>query len=488
MHTHSESTGRMYGNGSGRSSGPGKTMRIYFHGAAGDVTGSAYHVVTKNASILVDCGLFQGRKEEREKNRRKTSLAGGKLDAVVLTHGHLDHVGRLPLLTRKGYKGPIFATKPTIDLATLILKDSLALQQSDLQRQNRKRTRAKLPPLEPLFEEADVRKLKPLAKPVKYNQRFEIAPGIEARLVDAGHVIGSASIELTVRENGHKKIVVFSGDLGPRGAPLLKDPMPFKTADVVIMESTYGDRNHRSLHKSAVEGRKIIARAITNKAKVLVPIFAVGRTQLLLYLLAGAFQRGTLPEFPIFLDSPMAVEATKIYGKNNELFDDEAVEMMKSGELSRGLKSAVPCPTAEDSRALNAVKGPCLIMAGSGMCNGGRIMHHMRHNLPLPETEILMVGFQSEGSLGRRLIDGAESVKIFGEEIPVRASIHTMGGFSAHADQSELLDWFAAVAPSRPRTIITHGEDRARQTFGELIESSFGLKTERPAIGDVIEI
>lgn len=463
-------------------------MKIYFHGAAGDVTGSAYHVVTKDASVLVDCGFFQGRKEEREKNRRKASLAAGKLDAVVLTHGHLDHVGRLPLLTRKGYAGPIFATKPTIDLATLILKDSLSLQRSDLERQNRKRTRSKLAPLEPLFEEADVRKLKPLATPVKYNQRFEVAPGIEARLVDAGHVIGSASVELTVRENGHRKVVVFSGDLGPRGAPLLNDPVPFKSADVVIMESTYGDRNHRSLHKTAVEGRKIIARAVANKAKVLVPIFAVGRTQLLLYLLAGAFQRKMLPAFPIYLDSPMAIEATKIYGRNNELFDAEALEMMKQGDLSRNLESAFPCPKPEDSRALNAVKGPCLIMAGSGMCNGGRIMHHLRHNLPEAGTEVLMVGFQSQGSLGRKLVDGAKSVAIFGEEIPVRASVHTMGGFSAHAGQSDLLDWFAAVAPSRPRTIITHGEEHARQVFGDLIESRFGLKTERPVIGDVIDI
>ena len=463
-------------------------MRIYFHGAAGDVTGSAYHVVTKDASLLVDCGFFQGRKEERAKNRRKATLAGGKLDAVILTHGHLDHVGRLPLLTRKGYKGPIFATRPTIDLATLILKDSLCLQQYDLQRQNRKRARTNQPPLEPLFDEADVRKLKPLASPVKYNQRFAVAPGIEARLVDAGHVIGSASVELIVRENGHKKVVIFSGDLGPRGAPLLNDPVPFQSADVVIMESTYGDRNHRSLHKTAVEGRKIIARAIENKAKVLVPVFAVGRTQLLIYLLAGAFRRGTLPQFPIFLDSPMAIEASKIYGKNNELFDAEAQEMVESGELNRSLKSVFMCPKPEDSRALNAVKGPCLIMAGNGMCNGGRILHHLRHNLPLPETEVLIVGFQSHGSLGRKLLDGASSVTIFGEEIPVRASIHTMGGFSAHAGQDDLLDWFAAVAPSRPRTIITHGEDQARQVFSELIQSRFGLQTERPALGDVIEI
>jgi metallo-beta-lactamase family protein len=463
-------------------------MRIHFHGAAGDVTGSAYHVVTNQASILVDCGFFQGRKEESEKNRRKANLETGKLDAVILTHGHLDHIGRLPLLTRKGYKGPIYATRPTLDIATLILRDSLGLQKQDLKRQNLKRARAKLPPLEPLFEEADVRKLKPLKSPVKYNEPFYVAPGIEARLVDAGHVIGSASVELTVSENGHKKIVVFSGDLGPRGAPLLNDPEPFKGADAVIMESTYGDRNHRSMTDTAIEGREIISKAIENKAKVLVPVFAVGRTQLLLYLLAGAFRRKTLQRFPIFLDSPMAIEATKIYGRNNELFDSEALEMVQSGELVKNLSSTRACARPGESQALNSVKGPCLIMAGSGMCTGGRIMHHLRHNLPVPETAVLIVGFQSQGTLGRKLVEGAKSVMIFGEEIPVRASIHTMGGFSAHADQTGLLDWFSTMAPSRPRTIITHGEDRAREAFSDLIESRFGIKTERPALGDVIEI
>src|ERR1700752_867513 len=463
-------------------------MKIHFHGAAGDVTGSAYHVVTKDASILVDCGFFQGRKEESEKKRRQANLENGKLDAVILTHGHLDHIGRLPLLTRKGYKGPVYATRPTLDIATLILKDSISLQKQDLKRQNQKRARQKLPPLEPLFEEADVRKLKPLAFPVKYNRPFTVAPGIQARFVDAGHVIGSASIELTVTENGHKKVVVFSGDLGPRGAPLLNDPVPFKEADVVIMESTYGDRNHRSLHETAIEGRQIIARAIENKAKVLVPVFAVGRTQLLLYLLAGAFRRKTLQRFPIFLDSPMAIEANRIYGRNNELFDTEALEMVQSGELLKNLSSARPCSKPGEARALNSVKGPCLIMAGSGMCTGGRIMHHLRHNLPIPETAVLIVGFQSQGSLGRKLVEGAKTVRIFGEEIPVRASIHTMGGFSAHADQTGLLDWYSVMAPSRPRTIITHGEDRARTAVCNLIKSRFGLEAERPSLGDVIEI
>src|SRR5262249_51885 len=264
-------------------------MKIQFHGATGDVTGSAYHVMTKHANVLVDCGLFQGGKKEKAKNRREAKLEGGKLDAVVLTHGHLDHVGRLPILTRKGYEGPIFATRQTFEIARLVLRDSLMLQKADLKRENQERARTNQPPLDPLFEEKDVSALKPLVNMIKYNQRVEVAPGVEARLVDAGHVIGSSSVELTVTENGTRKVVVFSGDLGPRGAPLLDDPVPFEKADAVIMESTYGDRHHRSLHETAIEGREIVAKAIEERAKILVPLFAVGRTQLLLYLLAAAF-------------------------------------------------------------------------------------------------------------------------------------------------------------------------------------------------------
>ncbi|HEU4390385.1 MAG TPA: MBL fold metallo-hydrolase [Blastocatellia bacterium] len=463
-------------------------MKITFHGATGDVTGSAYHVVTKHASVLVDCGMFQGGKRAREKNLNHARLEGRRLDAVVLTHCHLDHVGRLPLLTRNGYEGPIYATGATIDVATLILKDALALQTSDLKRQNKKRERLGQKPLEPLYEEKDVRGLKPLARSIAYDEPTEVAPGVQARLVDAGHVIGSASVELTIEEDGRKKVVVFSGDLGPRGAPLLNDPTPFEHADVVVMESTYGDRDHRSLEETAIEGRQIIARAIEQRAKILVPVFAVGRTQLLLYLLTGAFRSKTLPRFPIYLDSPLAIEATKVYGKHDELFDAEALEMVKSGELREGLRSARFCPKPRDSRELNEVEGPCLIMAGNGMCTGGRIMHHLRHNLNQPETVVLIVGFQSPGTLGRRLVEGAKSVSIFGEVIPVRASIHTMGGFSAHAGQSDLMKWFNVVAPSRPRVIITHGEDRARKTLSGLIHSKHGLKSEQPNLGDVIEI
>jgi metallo-beta-lactamase family protein len=462
-------------------------MKIYFHGATGDVTGSAYHVKTKHASVLVDCGLYQG-KEARAKNRQRAKLEGGRLDAVVLSHAHLDHVGRLPLLTKAGYQGPIYATQSTIDVATLILRDALYLQKADLDRENRKRMRTGLAPLEPVYEEKDVRRLKPLVKSINYDQRVEIAPGIQVRLVDAGHVIGSASVELTVEEDGGSKVVVFSGDLGPRGAPLLNEPVPFERADAVIMESTYGDRNHRSLHETAIEARKIVAKAIEAKAKILVPVFAVGRTQLLLYLLAAAFRNKTLPRFPVYLDSPLAIEATKVYGKHSEIFDQEAQRMVQSGELREQLQSVRFCPTANESRELNNIKGPCMIMAGSGMCTGGRIMHHLRHNLYRPETAVLIVGFQSPGTLGRQLVDGAKSVSVLGERVAVRASIHTMGGFSAHADQNGLLDWFATVAPSKPRAIITHGENRARKIFSDLIRARHALKPECPNLGDVVEV
>jgi len=463
-------------------------MKIHFHGAAGDVTGAAFQLTTEQGSVLVDCGLYQGSRQTVAKNRVVPKLARRYVDAVVITHAHLDHIGRLPFLTKRGYAGPIFGTGPTFDLGRVIMRDALRLQQGDLERENRRRKRAGQPPLEPLYGEADVKRLGPLLRPVRYHDRVDIAPGISARFQDAGHILGSASVELTVAENGSKKTVIVSGDLGPRGAPLLADPVPFERADVVIMESTYGDRNHRSLHDTAIEAREIIRRAVLAKAKMLVPVFAIGRTQLLLYLLAGAFRRKTLPRFPIYVDSPMAIEATRIYGQNTELFDAEARAMLESGELRRGLETVRTCASAEESRALARTAGPCLIMAGSGMCSGGRILHHLHNELGRPETAVLIVGYQSPGSLGRRLVDGEKTVTIFGEKVPVRASVHTLGGFSAHADQDDLVRWFAGVAPSRPQLILAHGEDRARRALALRIEAEHGIKAQCPGLGQTIEV
>jgi metallo-beta-lactamase family protein len=392
------------------------------------------------------------------------------------------------LLTKAEYGGPIYGTAATFDLADLILRDSARLHKADVERDNRRRSERGQPPLPVLYEEVEVGRLRQLYQRVRYDTPTEIAPGIVIRMVEAGHVFGSASIEMTVDDGGKKRVIIFSGDIGPRGAPLHRDPIPFEKADVVFLESTYGDRNHRSLKETAVEGRQIIAKAIAEKGKILVPTFAIGRTQILLYLLAGAFKRKTLTPFPIFVDSPMAIEATQIYRRHIDLFDEEAIAMHKSGELRTHLRTVRPCPTAKDSQRLNTTAGPCLIMAGAGMCTGGRILHHLKFNLPRPETSVLFVGFQSRGSLGRALVDGKKEVTIHGQRIPVRAQIHTMGGLSGHADQSDLMRWFDTLAACRPRLILTHGEDKARTALSGMIASKHRIKAETPRLGETIEI
>jgi metallo-beta-lactamase family protein len=464
-------------------------MKITVRGAGGgEVTGSAYLVQTRDAKILVDCGLFQGTRKVENYNRMPKKGDLDELNAVVLTHAHLDHTGRLPLLTRAGYAGPIYATPATIDFADLILKDSAHLQKSDVERENRRRQRTGQPLLDPLYEQQDVERLRQLYKKLAYEKPTPLAPGITVRAVEAGHMLGSVSLELTVEDAGTQKVVIFSGDLGPRGAPLHRDYVPFQKADFVFMESTYGDRDHRSLKETAVETRKVVKKAVDAGAKILVPVFAVGRTQLLLYLLAGAFKRGTLPAFPIYIDSPMAIQATKLYAKHAELFDEEALAMQQSGELREQLDTGKFCPTADDSRALNDVQGPCLIMAGAGMCTGGRILHHFRHNLVQPGTTVLFVGYQGHGSLGRMIVDGKPTVTIFGEKIPVRASVHTFGGLSGHAGQTDLVRWLDLLAASGPRVFLTHGEERGRKPLGKLIKDRHKLRVDYPALNETIEI
>jgi metallo-beta-lactamase family protein len=464
-------------------------MKITVHGAGGgEVTGSAYVLQTREANVLVDCGLFQGARKVENYNRIPKKGAFRALNAVVLTHAHLDHTGRLPLLTRAGYGGPIYATPATMDFADLILKDSAHLQKSDVDRQNRRRERMGQPPLDPLYEQPDVERLRPLYKKLGYDVPTPLAPGITVRAIEAGHMLGSVSLELTVEEERKKKVVIFSGDLGPRGAPLHRDYAPFQKADFVFLESTYGDRDHRSLQETATETREVVRKAAAAGAKILVPVFAVGRTQLLLYLLAGAFQRGTLVPFPIYIDSPMAIQATKLYGKHVELFDDEALAMQKSGKLRAKLDTVKFCQKPDESRALNDVTGACMILAGAGMCTGGRILHHFRHNLARPGTTVLFCGYQGHGSLGRMIVDGKKTVTIFGEKIPVRASVHTFGGLSGHAGQTDLLRWLECTAPSGPRVFLTHGEDRARTPLRKIIKERFKLRVDCPDMGETIEV
>jgi len=462
-------------------------MKITIVGAAGgEVTGSAYYVQTKKAGVLVDCGLFQGGKKSEALNRPPTSPKQ-KLDAVLLTHGHLDHTGRLPLLAKRGHTMPVFATPATIEMSSLILRDSARIQASDAERRNRKRQRAGEAPQEPLYTPEHAEAIIRCLKPVTYNQPVTVAPGIQAIWAESGHMLGSASIQLIVEEDGRQKRVVFSGDLGPKGALILKDFEPFKHADLVFLESTYGDHDHRPFTETVEEFVRIVKDTVAKRGKILVPTFAVGRAQLLTGLLAWMFRTKKVRPFPIFLDSPMAIEATNIYMKHRELFDEGMTRFVAEKPLRADLKTMKMCVTAEDSMKINDQTGPCLIMAGAGMCNAGRILHHLKQNLFKPDTHVLIVGYQSRESLGRRLVEGEKLVSIHGEKVAVKAQVHTLGGFSAHAGQTDLLTWFSALAPGKPQVILTHGEDGPREVLAKQIQQRFKLKCALPQMGETVQ-
>jgi len=463
-------------------------IKITVHGAAGEVTGSAYLVETGRARVLVDFGLFQGGARKEAKNVLPAHLQPGALDAVLATHAHLDHTGRLPLLIKAGYSGPIFATQPTIDLAGLILRDSAKVQSFDVQRTNRKRERAGKPPIEPLYDAAQVEQTLTHFRPVPFGNTQIVASGVTARFVNAGHMLGSASIALTVEDGGRGKTIVFSGDIGPVGLALIRDSTPPRRADLVFMESTYGDRDHRTLADTLAEFRSIVEQVVRDRARILVPAFAVGRTQQILFHLDELFSAGVVQPFPVYIDSPMAIEATRIYSSHPDLLDDETRDLHRTSDIARHHRHVKPTPSAAESMALNRAAGPCLIMAGAGMCTGGRILHHLKHGLWRPETVVMFVGYQVAGSLGRLLVDGAKSVRIFGEQIAVKAQIKTLNGFSAHAGQSELLQWLGPMAAGKPTVVLTHGEARGRDPLAELIQRRFRLKSELPVQGDIIHL
>ncbi len=462
-------------------------MNITLYGAAGNVTGTAYYLKTRQAAVLIDCGVFQGSKDAEQKNRKAPPVSYATLDAILLTHAHLDHCGRLPLAVKEGYNGPIFATPATIDVAALVLRDSLKVQLNDLEKLNRRLKRNGKRPMEPVFSEKEVEKAIALMRPLPYHEECQVANGISVMVDEAGHIIGSGTLRVTAEEKGYKKVIVFSGDLGPYGMAIVRDAEPFSSADIVFMESTYGDRDHKPLAETLSEMDSIIKQALLTKGKILVPSFAIGRTQDMLYYLEQAFSKGDLPPFPIYIDSPMAIEATRIYMSHPELFDEEMKEFVKKGELLKYGNYIHPTVTPDESKKLNDVPGPCMIIAGSGMCNAGRIQHHLRHNLWRSETSVLIVGYQAEGTLGRRLVDGASWVTIWGERIAVNAQIHKLGGFSAHAGQSDLLRWFDALSSARPKVVLTHGEDRSRIPLAKIIKERYGIDALLPVFGEVIK-
>lgn len=458
-------------------------MRIRVMGAAGgEVTGSAYLVEANGGRVLVDCGLFQGGKDAEAKNRSPLVEAGA-VDAVLLTHAHLDHTGRVPLLIKTGYSGPIYATGATVDLADIVLKDSAKLQAQDAERMNRKR-QGKEPPVEPLYGVEHTEPFRGMTKQVRLHETVPVAKGISARWFEAGHMLGSGSIELTAEG----KTIVFSGDLGPTTFPILRTYERLKSADFVFLESTYGDRDHRPYPETMAEFERVVKEVAEQRGKILVPTFAIGRAQQIIYHLAILFHEGKVKRFPVYLDSPMAIEATKVFGRYPDLYDEDLLQLKKSGLAPLDPRWFTPSVTAEDSKKLNDVEGPCVILAGAGMCNGGRILHHLKANLAKPQTHVMIVGFQSEGSLGRRLVNGEKLVRIHGEEVPINAQIHTLNGFSAHAGQTELLKWFAPLANRKPTVALTHGENPQRGALAAKLREQFGIRPRLPQLGEVIEV
>jgi len=441
-------------------------------GAAGEVTGSAYLLETEKSTVLVDFGMFQGDKEDEARNIVPGRIRRANIDAVLLTHGHLDHSGRLPLLVRLGYRGPIYATEATRDLAEIILSDSAEIMKSNFDRAKRRASRNNHDvdrEDHPLYEPRDVHKTIGLFENVDYSTRMKVTDDIEIVYHEAGHMLGSASIEVIIA-GGFR--ILFSGDIGPVNLPFLRDPEPPGGADVVVLESTYGDRDHKSLEETEEEFADIIAGAIDEKGKIFIPSFAIGRAQNILYYLAELIRNRRIPRVPIFLDSPMAIEASRLYAAYPELFDEESTELVEDGQLGKDLSTLRFTDTADRSKQINHKKGPFIVIAGAGMCNAGRILHHLRNNIEDRSAHIVIVGYQAKGSLGRYLVDGARDVRVMGEWKHVNARVHTLGGFSAHAGRQELLDWASKVEQPNTRYILTHGEDEARRALRNGLSST----------------
>jgi metallo-beta-lactamase family protein len=454
--------------------------RLTFLGASGEVTGSAYLLETAHARVLFDCGMCQGERNARGANERPFPFGARELDLVVLTHAHIDHSGLLPKLVRDGFRGKIHATVPTGDLVGVLLRDSARIHEQDTRSENRRRQRQGKKPAEPLYDVDDAERALDKLVLHPFGTEDEIAPGLAVRFVRAGHILGAASVECWVREETFERKLVFSGDLGRRQEPLLLPPERPGEADLVLLESTYGDRDHKSLDETVEELARTLNRAVTDGGNVLVPVFAVGRAQEILHHLGELERARRIPELPVFLDSPMAIHATELYRRHADCFRRTGSGVRCEALEPRRLQL---CRTSEESAALNERRG-VVILSSSGMCEGGRILHHLRHNLWRASTDVVIVGFQARGTLGRALVGGARNVRIFGEPVAVKAKVVTLGGFSAHAGQTELVDWVAPMVASGARVALVHGEDEKRAALAAKLAERARAEAWLPRRGD----
>jgi metallo-beta-lactamase family protein len=462
-------------------------FKLQFWGAAGEVTGSCYVVATDRAQVMVDMGMHQGEREADAHNRRLPKIDLRNLDAVVLTHAHLDHCGRLPMLVKNGYEGKVHCTRATDDITEVILRDSAHLQAEDYARFLR-HNRGKREDREPLYSEQDVERILSRLTTVEYNQPTTIAEGITIQFFDAGHILGAASVQMVVNDGHRQATIVFSGDIGQIGAPIVRDPATPTPADVVLMESTYGDHDHRSREATCDEFLSILEQAQATRSKVIIPAFALGRAQDLLYHIGDFLRTGKLDPLRVYIDSPMATSISSIYAHHTDLYDDHANHLVDNHVKPLGFPGLSYTASVEESKALNDAAGPMVIISANGMCTGGRILHHLRHNLPDPNAHVVIVGYQGDGTLGRRLVNRVPFVRIFGHDVAVRAKVHTLGGFSAHAGQSGLLNWAAAFKHAKPRVFLTHGEDMPRAALRDQLKARFDIDAETPYYADKIEL
>jgi metallo-beta-lactamase family protein len=455
-------------------------MRISFHGADRGVTGSCHLIECAGKRVLIDCGLYQGGREIDEENAEPFGFDPRGIDFLLLTHAHLDHCGRIPLLVKRGFRGEIVTTTASRELARLVLLDSARLNEEEVRRRARHESAREYRSANaPLYSVVDtMRSFDYFGRTVAYDRPLGLAPGLRATFIDAGHILGSASVLLDLNERGHKRRVLFSGDLGNSGRPLLRDPTPPPKSDLVVIETTYGDRLHKPLSPSVEELYDAIRQTFARGGNVVIPTFALERAQELLFHLREGRESGRLPRrMEVFLDSPMAISATEIFGAHPECYDQQTAELFREGHDPLDFPGLHLTRDTAESIALNRITSGAVIMAGSGMCTGGRVRHHLEHNIERPESSIVFVGFAAHGTLARRIIDGASEVSIFGRPLQVRSHLHTINGFSAHADRDELLAWHASAAPQR--TFLVHGEEETMQRFAE---SLGGGDVERPTL------